>query len=361
MNTLQTYLSSAKSKTADAGLVVMGNEAADLDSMASSIAYGYLCTLQNPDTPALPVMPIPRADFHLRTEAVFVFKEAGINLDDLVFLDEVDLDGLMSGAGLVLVDHNVLAPGLEKFSNKVVGILDHHNDEGLFPEADPRIIQSIGSCTSLVAREFIARGITLSREVAILLCGTILLDTVNLDDKAGRVTDADKEIAAKLLPLCPLSQQEYFDKVQLEKFNVQGLSTNDLLRKDYKEWTLGQIQCGIASALLPLKEWAQMDGALAAGFAAFTKDRGLNLLLSMNAYTDPGFNRDLVIFCQTEEEHDKLLGYLQEKGLDLKPIELAGQKQGETGFVGFFNQGNLGISRKKMQPLLAAFFEENKS
>lgn len=361
MISLQTYLSSVKTGIADVGLVVIGNEAADLDSMASSVAYGYLRTLQNPDIPVLPVMPIPRADFHLRTEAVYVFKEAGINPDDMVFIDEVDFSSLMDGAGLVLVDHNIPAPDLEKFSHKVVGILDHHNDEGLFPEADPRIIQTIGSTTSLVAREFFDGSVTVSREVAVLLCGTILLDTVNLDDKAGRVTDADKEVAARLLPLCPLSQQEFFDKVQEEKFNVQGLSTNDLLRKDYKEWTLGGTRCGISSALLPIKEWAQMDRALAVGFGAFTKDRNLDLLLSMNAFTDPDFNRDLVIFCRTEDEHGKLLGYLQEKGLDLEPLEFEGQNQGATGFIGFYHQGNAGISRKKMQPMLADYFSEDKS
>ncbi len=359
MISLQTYLTSAKNMIEAVSLVVMGNEAADLDSMASSIAYAYLFTLKNPDSPALPVMPVARGDFHLRTEAVFVMNEAGIGSDDLVFIDDVDFSKLMDGAGLVLVDHNALAPALEKFSDKVVGILDHHHDEGLFPEANPRIIQPTGSATSIVAKEFLDQDVTISREVAILLFGTILLDTVNLDDSAGRVTDADKEIAEKLQPLCPLPRQEYFDKVQQAKFSVEGLSTNDLLRKDYKEWVLGQTKLGIGSALLQLKEWAQMDGDLAAGFDAFCQERNLDLLLSMNAYTDPDFNRDLAIYCQTEGEHEKLLAYLQEKGLDLESIEIEGQEKDSPGFIGFYKQGNLGISRKKMQPILAAYFGQD--
>jgi len=155
-----------------------------------------------------------------------------------------------------------------------------------------------------------------------------------------------------LLPLCSLSQQEYFDRVQEEKFSVQGLSTNDLLRKDYKEWIIGSTKLGIASALLPINQWAEMDSNLAAGFGKFTQGRNLNILLSMNAFTNPDFKRDLVIFCASEEEHDKLFAYLQTNGLDLKPVELTGQNQSDTGFIAYYQQGNLGISRKKLHPLM---------
>ncbi len=276
-------------------------------------------------------------------------------MNDVVFFDEVDFDKLMEKAKLVLVDHNKLASNLEKHNDQVVAVLDHHKDEGLYSAADPRIIETIGSTTSLVAGEFNRFNDEINRSLAVLIAGTILLDTVNLDDEAGRVTEADKEIAAQVLPLCPLSQQEFFDNVQKEKFNVAGLSTNDLLRKDYKEWQFATMKCGIGSALLPVSDWSEMDKDLAAGFAAFSKKQDLDVLLSMNAYTNPGFHRDLVLFCKSKDAHDALLSYLQEKGLDLTPLDLPVQKQGDSGFVGFYKQGNPGVSRKKLQPLLADF------
>ncbi len=357
MTSMQAYLSSVKTKKNEAQLVIIGNEAADLDSMASSIAYGFLCSILSPAQLALPVMPIPRADFILRTEAVYVFKEAGINLDDVVFFDEVDLDSLMTNANLALVDHNILATGLAKFSDQVVTILDHHKDEGLYTNAVPRIIEPVGSTTTLVAMEFQKNSIKIDKDVATLISGTILLDTVNLDDEAGRVTDADKKIAAQILPLCPLPQEEFFNKVQEAKFNVQGLSTNDLLRKDYKEWQMGTAQCGIGSALLPVKDWSEMDANLAAGFAEFAQSRKLDLLLSMNAYTSPDFHRDLVVFCASEEGHNKLVHFLKDNDLNLTLLSFLGQQQAANGFIGFYSQGNLGISRKKLQPLLVDFFK----
>ncbi|RUM46456.1 MAG: hypothetical protein DSY80_02160, partial [Desulfocapsa sp.] len=211
-----------------------------------------------------------------------------------------------------------LSPHVAVITNLFSDHMDHHKDEGLYSAADPRIIETIGSTTSLVAGEFNRLNDEINRSLAVLIAGTILLDTVNLDDEAGRVTDADKEIAAQVLPLCPVSQQEFFDNVQKEKFNVVGLSTNDLLRKDYKEWQFATMKCGIGSALLPVSDWSEMDKDLAAGFAAFSKKQNLDLLLSMNAYTDPDFHRDLVLFCKSKDAHDALFAYLQDNILFLE-------------------------------------------
>lgn len=357
MISLQSYLSSSKINAAQAKLVILGNEAADLDSMVSSITYGYLRSLQDAQLLALPVMPIPRVDFALRPEAVYLFHEAGVNLDDVVFSDEIDLAHLFAtGAEMILVDHNRLAPQLERFNDRVAGIVDHHKDEGLYGDASPRLIQTIGSTASLVALEFARAGIGLSREVAILLGGTLLLDTVNLDPGAGRVTDADLDVAAHILPLCPRSQQEFFAIMQKEKFNVAGLSTHDLLRKDYKEFQVGTVHCGIGSVLLSVMDWLKLDPNLCGDIALFARARNLDVLFAMNGFADPDFRRELVVFCATRNDPAGLIDFLQKSGLDLTPLPYPEKIQGVHGFMGFYNQGNSEISRKKLQPLLASYY-----
>ncbi|MEA3467278.1 MAG: DHHA2 domain-containing protein [Thermodesulfobacteriota bacterium] len=357
MISIQTYLSSVKQRISDTRLVVLGNEAADLDSMVSSVAYGYLRARQKPGLTVLPVMTIPRADFFLRQEVVYLFHEAGINLDDIVFSDEVDCDKLLLHADLVLVDHNKLGADLLQYGHKVTGVLDHHKDEGLYKTAVPRIIRTIGSTATLVAMEFNKLGVTIGQDLAILLGGTILLDTVNLSMAAGKVTDADKKVAAEILPLCPMPGQELFKKVQSGKFNVQGLSTNDLLRKDYKEYHFGRLQYGIASVHLSTGQWQVMDNDLVAAFSGFAANRKLDLLVSMNSYNRPEFHRELIVFWQTEGGQRKLLKYLQDNELALTPIVCVDEKNRNDGIITFYDQGNRGISRKKLQPLLANFFE----
>ncbi len=357
MISIQNYLSSVKQRISDTRLVVLGNEAADLDSMVSAVVYGYLLAQQSPQLTVLPVMSIPRADFFLRSEVLFLFDAAGINLDDIIFSDEVDFDKLLVHADLVLVDHNKLEVNLQKYSNKVIGILDHHKDEGLYTSAVPRIIRTIGSTATLVAMEFSKLGVTMGQDLAILLGGAILLDTVNLSTAAGKVTNADREVAAKILPFFPMPRQELFDKVQSRKFDVQGLSTNELLRKDYKAYQVGGLQYGIASVHLSVRQWQVMDSDLETAFSEFAANRKLDLLIAMNSHNSPDFNRELIVFWQTDDGQMKLFKYLQDNRLALTPLTRVNQKQLNDAGITLYSQGNSAISRKKLQPLLEKFFK----
>ncbi|MEN8210598.1 MAG: DHHA2 domain-containing protein [Thermodesulfobacteriota bacterium] len=361
-SSLHTYLAACREQVVSkkAKKLVIGNEAADLDSMASSIVYAYYLASKNSNDnlSIIPVMPIPREDFKLRTEAVYVFEKGCINLDDVIFFDEINFAGLMAGdAQLVLVDHNKLAVSLETYGNKVVEILDHHRDEKLYPQASKKIIEMVGSTTTLVGDELLNdNSDIINDDIAMLLAGTILLDTVNLDPEAGRVTPKDDKVAGELLKKCSIGQDKYFENVQREKFNVSDLDTTDLLRKDYKEWNFGNTSCGIASALLPVTQWAEKDNTLCQGFSAYADTRGLDILLAMNAYTNPGFNRDLVIFVKNAGVHDELVNYLHQQGLELNELEISNQEACTAGKISCYSQGNLGISRKKLQPMLVFFF-----
>jgi exopolyphosphatase len=339
---------------------VLGNEASDLDSMASSLLYGYFADQVLPrrdQSIYLPLINIPRADFKLRTEAVYLFAEAGVDLDNLVFADEIDLASLHESGRLhlTLIDHNKLAASQSAYHEVVRAIIDHHQDEGLYPNSEARIIEPVGSAATLVAEKIIAEKPDLiDLGTGTLLLGTILLDTVNLDPKAERVTPKDEEIAAYLLKKTARNQQELFDKLQFEKFNVASLATYDLLRKDYKEWQMGPVKCGIGSVLMPLKVWLDNDREIVAGFEKYSAERGLDLLLAMNAYTDPEFHRDLAVYSTDRELREKVVAHLKSEGIGLETIE-PGDFKGKDR-IALFVQKDLSKSRKKLQPILNAFF-----
>lgn len=359
--TFDSYLASCRQQLSAAGhkTVVIGNEAADLDSMASSLAYSFLLASQNsdPQQQIIPLMPIPRADFKLRTEAVYVFNKAGINLKELLFIDEVTLADLLAGNGqLVLIDHNKLSTQLD-YTEQVTAIIDHHVDEQLYPQASPRLIELVGSTATLVSQEIHRLDSSiLDKKLATLLLGTILLDTVNLAEDAGRVTPADQQAAELLLPVSAVEQDHYFERIQQEKFNVGGLSSYDLLRKDYKQYQFGKIACGIGSVLMPVQQWLGQDPLLAKACLDFCVERNLDILLAMNAYTEPQFSRDLVVYAINSEVHARLLKELEAKGLELSTIAPANDEEPSLGTISYHQQGNLAISRKKLQPLLADYF-----
>lgn len=336
--------------------IVMGNEAADLDSMASALTYAWYLYLSDPSSNPYPLINIPKDDFKLRTEAVYLFKEAGVNIDQLLFAEDLDLLRLKESGKLklILVDHNKIGSDQEELNNSVVGIIDHHADEKSYPPDANADIRPVGSAATMVA-ELILKNQkkSLEKSSGTLLLGTILLDTVNLDPAAGRVTDSDLEAARAIIKMTGLDQKKLFDKLQFEKFNVSSLGSYDLLRKDYKEWQLGSVKCGIAAVLQPIEKWVQKDPAIAKECERYLKERNLDVLFGMNAFTAPEFTRQLVVYIPEKELRSRTIAFLESASMGLEKLDL-----GVAGIAVYYNQKNLGISRKKLQPLLKDFFEK---
>lgn len=70
----------------------------------------------------------------------------------------------------------------------------------------------MGSCSTLVAEKLLTTDV-LDSQITGLLLGTILLDTVNLDPRAGRMTDKDKEVVQQLQDKYPVALDELYRSV----------------------------------------------------------------------------------------------------------------------------------------------------
>jgi len=338
--------------------VVVGNEAADLDSMASAVMYAYYLSEKDDSVNPLPLINIPRADFKLRTEAVFLFEDAGVDIADLIFAEDIDLAELNAKnlLSLILVDHNKLSSAHTDFQKTITGILDHHADEKNYPDGIYTDIRPVGSAATIVGEFFLKnQREVIEGPVGILLLGTILLDTVNLDPEAGRVTDDDLKIANQIIEISKLDKDALFNKLQFEKFNVSSLGSYDLLRKDYKEWNMGAVKCGIGSVLLPVEQWMSNDPDIVIACDRYLKERELNVLFAMNAFTNPEFTRQIVVYIPDDKLRKDTLKFLESSDLGLKEIDVSSLKY--VNNCAFYNQANLGISRKKLQPILKDFFE----
>ena len=94
---------------------VLGNEAADADSIISSLTYAKLKRWQTGNTSVrkqiLPIVSIKRGDIHLRRDVELLLKEVDLNLSDLICLDECNITNAADEGkiDLVLVDHNVIS------------------------------------------------------------------------------------------------------------------------------------------------------------------------------------------------------------------------------------------------------------
>lgn len=360
---LNRFLAAVKSTPpGHAGIhAVIGNEAADLDSMASAIMYGFLAcrTLERRNQPHVPVINIPRRDFVLRTEAVYLFDRLGLDVTALQFIDEINLgalhrDGQLS---LTLVDHNVLSQDQAPYHDAVEAIIDHHDDSGLYPRAALRRIEPVGSAATLVAEMILRDNPELLDEgTATLLLGTLLLDTVNLSPGAGRVTPKDTDVANQLRGIAGAESQTLFDALQSAKFDVSALGTGDLLRKDYKEWDGERLRYGISSVLTPLANWIAKDPDLIAGLREYLQSRNLHCLIAMMAYSgaDGAFHRELAVLTPDQALRTRLLSYLNTDVSGLNPIHPPNLQDADR--VDFFTLDDVSLSRKKLQPILHRFF-----
>ncbi|MDX9800759.1 MAG: DHH family phosphoesterase [Spirochaetia bacterium] len=337
--------------------VVMGNEASDLDSMASSIVYANFLekTSNNDNELFIPLINIPAADFKLRTEAVYLFTEAGIETNNLLFSDEINIAEIFKSGRLkiTLIDHNKLSGSQEYLSGCIEEIVDHHKDENAYPVKN-KTIEPVGSCATLVAEKIRAKtGKLESRESALLLAGTILLDTVNLGKEAGRTTGKDIEVIDYITDAFKIDRAKIFDRLQFEKFNTAPLSSFDILRKDYKEWVLGSKRTGFSSALISTENWLKKDPQLLDAAEKYYTKNSLDILFIMIAYTEPKFTRELILFTKDAALLENVYTYLQEKGGELAPHQARVPADKRAGF---YLQGNIGWSRKKLQPVLQEYF-----
>ncbi|XP_021563421.1 exopolyphosphatase PRUNE1 isoform X3 [Carlito syrichta] len=220
--------------------VVLGNEACDLDSMVSALALAfYLAKTTETEEVFVPVLNIKRSELPLRGDNIFLLQMVHIPETVLIFRDEIDLHALHQAGQLtlILVDHHVLPKSDGALEEAVAEVLDHRPIEQKHCPPCHVSVELVGSCATLVT-ERILQGAPeiLDRQTAALLHGTIILDCVNMDPKIGKATLKDSRYVEKLEALFPdlPKRNDIFDSLQKAKFDVSGLSTEQMLRKDQK-------------------------------------------------------------------------------------------------------------------------------
>lgn len=407
---IQTFLSQAKrqlqqaSKNESITSFVVGNESADLDSITSALVYSYIKS-SHPDarrtnTVTIPVTNIPARDLALRPELTTLLSHANLKPSDLITLD--DLPPLpASKTSWTLVDHNALTgPLATTYSapENIKACIDHHDDESFVPAtASPRVITKAGSCCSLITTHLHEPWVQLALfsssigaangqqsyeviddthytstwdgQVALLALGAILIDTQNLQSE-HKVTPHDKK-AVKLLEafinmsprLSPKYDREaFYSQLDKAKSDISALSLTDILRKDYKAWSDGGLELGIASVvqgLSFLQEKADSEAgsknALIAACKAFAKERNLDLFAVMTAFTNAkgNFERELLLLATEDGEgSDAAKRFVEKSAGELKLAELEQVAEKEAGVIGIWRQDALEASRKQVAPLL---------
>jgi exopolyphosphatase len=365
-HTLERFNASGGFKCA---LVVAGNESADLDSSASSLVTAYMCDLafrkslspfSKDFTPSgvFPVFNIKRSDLKLRPDVVYLLGKLGIREEDLLFLDDIVATRQQWDSSYVfLVDHNVLTGELASvFEDRVAGILDHHADENRYSESitavkGPRLVQTTGSCSSHVVNYWYAilKGIGAFEDQALLemAMAPVVADTSNLRFR----TEVSDRQCMDVLKRGGLDPEKLTKELDERKRDISGMSSRDLLRKDYKEWTESGGKVGFSTIVQSL-EWIYSNHEdFDTAILNWSKENNLDVCAIMTSFHDEKdrFSRQLGIVATTSKGGplvDKFLRSSQNT-LNLGRINLD-----STSMLITFSQQNVAASRKQVAPLM---------
>jgi exopolyphosphatase len=353
---------------------------------------------------AVPLIQTERANLTLRAENLYALELAGLSepTKDLLCIDDIPPHSHFPSVKFAIVDHNHLHGRFTENNPKarVLAIIDHHEDEGQHKEtADPRIIVvPTGSSASLVAHLLSEEcSETVPKELATLLLCAILVDTGGLKP-GGKAEPIDRQAAAYLAPrslfstVASLGSTDIHEEPQLQelttalhakKDDVSHLGTRDLLRRDYKEYSLKPfwqpdktVLVGLSSIPIGLHPWISNDTGFWSAVEDWMQDRQLSALGILTSFRDEkkmnkhgkGKHRREQLYVVRDGDVEGLSGRLF-KGLkhfdelELKQRSLAddygtgGPSLASTLRAKVWEQGNTDATRKVTAPLVKRVIE----
>ena len=304
----------------------------------------------------------------------------------------------------ILVDHNKLQSELGKrYASSVCGVIDHHDEENAVPketEPEPRIVARCGSCTSLVvgycrgswdsiSSSSLSSGAAHGQgevavddsavtqgwdaQIAKLALASILIDTANLK-APGKVEDVDRmaveylESKIQMLPKYVKSwnKDEYYREIGEAKQNIDALTLDEVLGKDYKQWTENGLNLGISSVVKPLGYLTKKVGKdlneprFEDRLKQFMEDRNLSIFAIMTTFTSSNgeFKRELLTqakddcFTALDDFTKRAVKEFQLEEVHIEDIETQDEPIKGQIWRKTWLQRDVSKSRKQVAPLL---------
>ncbi|NRT73651.1 putative manganese-dependent inorganic diphosphatase [Clostridium beijerinckii] len=163
---------------------------------------------------------------------------------------------------VIQVDHNERGQSVDGLEDaEVLEIIDHHRVADI-QTSNPIFFRNepLGSSSTIVGKSFFERNITPPKEVAGLLCGAIISDTLLF--KSPTCTEQDKDICHKLAKIAGISSLEEFAKEMFKAgTSLKGKTVSQIFNQDFKPFNMGESRVGVAQVntmdidgFMPLKD-----------------------------------------------------------------------------------------------------------
>ena len=181
---------------------------------------------------------------------------------------------------IILVDHNEFAQSVKAVEKaQILEVIDHHriND---FKTNQPVSFRNeiVGSTATIVATMYRENQIPIPKELAGLLLGAVLSDTLVLESPT--TTQKDKDIVNILAALADLDYMEFAKEMFTATTENANQSIHDMIRQDIKFYNLNNTRTMIAQVIVPsAKAMNEKSEEIEAEMEALVKKKDLDLLV----------------------------------------------------------------------------------
>lgn len=146
---------------------------------------------------------------------------------------------------VILVDHNDPGQSVEGLEEaEILEIVDHHNI-GSISTHNPINFRnmSVGSVNTIIYTLYMEYGVKIPKDIAGIMLSGIISDTLLF--ASPTTTDLDKKAAAVLAKITGVNMDEYGMELLASGVSIKGLTIDEVIYKDFKNYTAGEYKAGI--------------------------------------------------------------------------------------------------------------------
>ena len=155
---------------------------------------------------------------------------------------------------VILVDHNERSQAVDGIEEaEIIEIIDHHR-LGDIETVSPITFrnQPVGCTATIINQMYEENGIEVPREIAGLLCGAIISDTLLF--RSPTCTPLDERTAKKLAKISDIDLEQMAQEMFNAGSNLKGKSAEDICFQDFKQFTVNDTIFGVGQITSMSKE-----------------------------------------------------------------------------------------------------------
>ena len=163
---------------------------------------------------------------------------------------------------VIQVDHNERSQAIDGIEEaEILEIIDHHRVADI-QTIGPVLFRAepVGCTATIVAKCYKEAGIDIPQDMAGLMLGAIISDTLLF--KSPTCTPTDTKMAKELAKIAGVDIQEFGMSMFKAGTSLVGKTVEEIFNQDYKKFTLGDLSAGVA----------QVNTMDIEGFAPYKKD-----------------------------------------------------------------------------------------